>query len=62
MCLETRQGPWTYHGRSSSPAGREQSLPGMNHEHKESSDPGHGEQTCSVLHLPSGLSAENLRI
>ena len=62
MCLETRQGPWTYHGRSSSPAGREQSLPGMNHEHKESSDPGHGEQTCSVLHLPSGLSAENRRI
>ena len=38
-CVETRQGPWAYHRRSSSPALGEQSLPGMNHEHKESSDP-----------------------
>ena len=60
--METRQGPWTYHRRSSSPAGGEQSLPGMKHDDKASSDLGHGEQTCSVLHLPSGLSAENLRI
>ena len=60
--METRQGPWACHRRSSSPALGEQSLPGMNHEHKESSDPGHGEQTCSVLHLLSGLSAENLRV
>ena len=60
--METRQGPWAYHRRSSSLALGEQSLPGMNHEHKESSDLGHGEQTCSVLNLPSGPSAENLRI